>query len=279
VTRQRALPILAATLLAGLAWATVALAAARTTTETSSFGGVKATFTFSGSAPKIANMRLKIVRSGRAVYNEPVTSRYCGRLCQPGAFGRHTSSVRVLDIESDGQPDVILELYTGGASCCLVDQVFSFDPGVMTYIKSEHDFLTAGASIAKLGGSWRFVSADGHFLCAFTDCADSGEPIQIWKFGGRRQFFDVTRNYPGLISRDAAKWMRLFKHHVANGVGLIAPWAADEELLGHNALVQSTLKGLAAKGELRAGRLSGQPTGQRFIAALNKLLRKLGYEH
>jgi hypothetical protein len=275
VTRKRALPILAVTLLALLALAAVALAAAKTTTQTSSSGNVKATFTFNGSAPKISKMRLKIARAGRTVYSEPVKSRFCSKLCGPEAAGPHASSVRVLDIESDGQPDVILELFTGGADCCLVDQVFSFDPGVMTYIGSEHNFLNAGAAITRLGGQWRFVSGDGRFQCAFTDCADSGEPIQIWKFGGRRRFSDVTHSYPSQISRDAKKWMRLFKQHLTNGVGLIAPWAADEELLGHNSLVQSTLKSLAAKGALRAG--DGQQGGHRFIAALNKLLRKLGY--
>jgi hypothetical protein len=259
-----------------LAMTAVATGAAKATTQTSSAGGVRATLTFSGSAPKISKMRLRIVRSGHAAYNQPVTSHFCAKRCDPALFGPHTSSVHVLDIESDGQPDVILELFTGGADCCLVDQVFSFDPGVMTYTKSEHDFFNAGASITKLGGAWRFVSADGHFQCAFTDCADSGEPIQIFKFGGRRRFSDVTRSYPTQITHDAAKWMKLFKHHLNNGVGLIAPWAADEELLGHNAQVQSTLKALAAKGALRNGG-AGPASGKKFVAALNKMLRKLGY--
>ena len=259
-----------------LAPAAVALAAGKATTQTASAGGVKATLTFSGSAPKVTDMRLRIVRAGQERYDQPVSSRYCAKRCDPALLGPHTSSVRVLDIESDGQPDVILELYTGGANCCLVDQVLSFDPGVMTYTKSEHDFFNAGASITKLGGAWRFVSADGHFQCAFTDCADSGEPIQIFKFGGRRQFSDVTRAYPRLITHDAAKWMKLFKQHLTNGVGLIAPWAADEELLGRNAKVQSTLKALAAKGALRDGGV-GPATGQRFVKALNSMLRRFGY--
>ena len=256
MTRKRALSLLAPAIVLTLALAAAAPAAGRATTQSSRAGGVRATFTFAGSPPKIAKIRLKIARSGRTLYNEPVTSRFCGKRCDPAVFGRHASSVRVLDIEHDGQPDVILELFTGGANCCLVDQVFSFDPGVMTYVKSEHDFFNAGASITKLGGAWRFVSADGRFQCAFTDCADSGEPIQIFKFGGRR-FSDVTRSYPSLVTHDAAKWMKLFKAHRLNGVGLIAPWAADEELLGHNAKVQSTLKAL--RGEGRAARRGRRP--------------------
>jgi hypothetical protein len=263
-----------------VALATIALAAAAawatTTTQSASGGGVTATLTLIGTAPQIEDMRLKIVRSGRVRYDQPVSSRLCGRLCEPGGFGARASSVRVIDLERIRRPDVILELYSGGADCCFVDQVLSFDPGAGTYVRSEHDFFYAGADIKKLGSKWRFVSADGAFVCAFTDCADSGEPLQIWRFGMQR-FVDTTRSYPQLITANAAKWLRLFRRHRSNGVGLIAAWAADEELLGHNPLVQSTLAAAAAKGTLRDGGL-GQATGTRFVAELNRLLRKLGYE-
>lgn len=255
-----------------------ATAAAKVTTQTGSSGGVTATFTFTGSAPLVSHPRLTIVLAGQELYNQPVSSHQCGTECGPGAFGAHASSVRVLNIEGNGQPDVILELYSGGANCCFIDQVFSLDPGTMTYVKTEHVFDT-GALIKTLAPShrWVFVSSDANFKYEFTDGADSGEPIQIWSFGSHR-FSNVTRHYPKQIAADAATWLRLFKHHVANGVGLIAAWAADEELLGHNKLVQSTLAAYAAKGALLDGSI-GLATGKPFIAKLNKLLRKLGYEH
>ena len=262
---------LAAALLAVLVWA--ATASAKVTTQTSSGGGVSATLTYTGSPPTVKNMHLKIVRDGQAVYDQPVRSRFCRKLCAPAFSG---GAVKVLDIESDTQPDVVLQLFTGGANCCFVDQVFSFGPALLTYIKSERNFSTNGARIRKIGGRWRFQSSDPAFDCTFTDCADSGAPIQIWKFGGRRRFTNVTKQYPGLISKDATRWMRLFKHHISNGVGLIAAWAADEELIGHRELVRSTLAAQAAKGALRAG-TSGEPEGKKFIAALNRLLRKHGY--
>lgn len=253
----------------------VAAAWGKVTTQTGSSSSVNATFTFSGSAPMITNPQLTIVRGGQQLYSQPVYSHLCGHQCGPGAFGAHQSSVRVLDIEGNGEPDVILELFSGGASCCFLDQVFSFDPGTMTYVKTEHDF-NYGVVLEKLDGRWLFRSGDGSFLCAFTDCADSGQPIQLSSFKGQR-FHDVTRHYPKQIRRDAARWLRLFEQHLSNGVGLIAAWAADEELLGKNALVQSTLSSQARKGDLRDGML-GAATGKRFIVDLNRLLRRLGYE-
>jgi hypothetical protein len=252
-------------------------ALAKTTTQTASSGGVTATFTFSGGFPDIKNPRLTIVKSGQQLYSQPVTSPQCGTQCGPGEFGKNASSVKVIDLEGNGQPDVILELFTGGANCCFVDQVFSFDPGTSTYVKTEGDF-SSGALIKPLGANhqWVFESADYRFKYEFTDGADSGQPIQIWSFGNG-QFTDVTRQFRKQISADAARWLRFFNKNLSNGVGLIAAWAADEELLGHDKLVQSKLAFEARKGNLRDGS-NGIATGKRFVKALNRFLKKTGYK-
>ena len=262
-----------AALTAGLVFAGTALA----TTETARSGDVSASFSFTGSPPTVTDQRLEIVNAGQVLYDQPVSSPQCGAMCGPGAFGSHASSVRVLELESGGPPDVVLELFTGGASCCFVDQVFSLEPGTMTYVKTERDFVNAGASIKRLvpGGSLLFVAADPVFDYAFTDGADSAEPIQIWSFSARH-FHNVTRLHPRQITADASRWLALFRHHLSNGVGLIAAWAGDEELLGHNKLVQSTLAAEARKGDLRTG-TNPLPGGTKFVAALNRLLRRYGY--
>lgn len=258
-------------LMASVAWA------AKLTVQTASSGDVTATYSFRGTPPKVSQERLKIVRAGQQLYDQTVSSPACGGLpCDPGAIGNGQSSVQVADIEANGSPDVILSLFSGGADCCFIDQVFRFDPGTMTYVKAEHNF-GEGAILKPLAGRWRFVSTDAAFACAFTDCADSGQPIQIWSFTAG-QFHTVTRSYRQLISTDSGKWWRAFTHHISNGVGLIAAWAADQELLGHNHKVQTTLAGQASRGRLRADG-SGQATGRRFVRKLNALLRKLGYEH
>jgi hypothetical protein len=268
------------TLSAGVAVPATALA----TTQSGHSGDVSATFSFVGTFPNFKHQRLKIVRAGKVLYDQPVTAPalQCGNDCGPGVFRPHASSVTVRDIESDGQPDVILSLFSGGANCCFIDQVFSFDPGTMTYVKTDHDFAYEGATIKRLTskGPYEFLSANGAFIGEFTDNADSGAPIQIWSFGGHR-FTDVTRQYPKLIAADAASWLRLFKHPVSrnNTVGPIAAWAADEELLGQDKLVQSTLASEARKGDLRSppGSAGVWPSGKRFITALNRFLRSEGY--
>jgi hypothetical protein len=235
--------------------------------------GVSASLSTTGT-PRV--LTLTITRNGRVAYRRPVQAAGCPR-CSVAPVPPGKQSLHVLDLESDGQPDVVVGLFSGGANCCFIDQVFSFDPGTMTYVASQHNFLNAGAALTRLDGHMVFKSGDSRITEAgFTDTADSGTPIQIWRFSGRR-FMDVTRRYPKLIRPDAAMWMRLFNHHLSNGVGLIAAWAADEDLLGRSALVNTTLNRLAAQHKLRTPLGLPHNSQTLFVTQLEKLLHKLGY--
>jgi hypothetical protein len=221
--------------------------------------------------------RLTIRRNGQTFYNQPVRSPACGHLCVVTAVPPGRQQLKVLDLDSDGQLEVVLGVFSGGAHCCFVDQVFSFDPGTTTYVKTEHNFLDSDPVIERLGGHYAFVGNDARIgEAGFTDFADSGAPIAIWRFEGRR-FVAVTAQYPSRVKPDAAKWLRLFHHHLDNGVGLIAAWAADEDLLGNSKTVGSTLNALAAKGALRTPLGLPHNSAKAFVAQLQKLLRRLGY--
>jgi hypothetical protein len=224
-----------------------------------------------------AGMRLTIKVIGERLYDQHVRSQFCGSDCAVTVLRPGAASLKVVDLESDGQPDVVLGLYTGGAHCCFVDQVFSLDPGTMTYVKIEHDFLDAGARIVKLDAHYEFLSADANISEAgFTDYADSGAPIQIWRLIDRR-FIRVTQQYPKLIAADAAVWMKAFRRHIANGVGFIAAWAADEDLLGHSQRVATTLTHLARTHQLRSELGLPHRSATAFVAELQRVLRRLGY--
>jgi hypothetical protein len=261
----------AAVLAAPLALAPGALAA----TQTAQSGIVSATFSYKGKVPNYSNLQLTIKRSGAVVYSKPVSSSLCGTSCWPGSPSASLPSVQVKDIEANGEPDVLLALYAGGANCCFLEQVFSYDPGTLTYSEAQWNFGDFGVNVKDLGhnGKDEFEGANYEFKYKFTDGAASGEPIQILSFSGG-MFHDVTKQYPALIAKDAAKWLRAFKSNLQDGVGLIAAWAADEDLLGHSSQVSSYLRKEAKAGKLRS---PIQPGGETFIKHLMKLLRRLGY--
>jgi hypothetical protein len=270
--------------LAALAATVIGAPAALATTQTASSGDVTATFFYKGKVPNYSHLRLTITRAGTAVYDQEVTDRRtCGTLCWPAST---KSSLRVLDLDGNGEPEVVLSLYTGGANCCYVDQVFAFHPGPNAYTKASWNFGDFGVAIKQLGGGPRFVGANYAFKYAFTDGADSGEPIQIVKFSLASSngptsamippLTDDTRSYPALIARDAKRWLRFFKHDLKNGVGVLAAWAADEDLLGHEKLVSSYLQ-----QQLKAGHLNSAAgpkySGKNFITKLRKFLKQFGY--
>jgi hypothetical protein len=277
----------AAVLALGAGWAASALGAesAVSRSQTASQDGVSAVLSYKeglGGQLPYFDLKLSISNSGTSVYEQPVSSRYCAGGCIPeelsGESGK-PGSVAVDDLEGNGQPNVVLELNTGGAHCCTVIQVFSFDPGVMAYRSVEHDFGDPGALITDVAGDGQleFQSADDRFAYAFSSYVYSGLPLQIWRFEEGR-FIDVTKKFPAAVARNAAGYLEGFRAHrrQGHGLGAIAAWAADEELLGHGVLVTRTLDREARLHHLRSAE-GDSPNGRAFVAKLERFLKRTGY--
>jgi hypothetical protein len=258
-------------------------AAAAQKTAVASEGLVSATLSYQQGSDSFgnatfSNLQLTIERSGVSYYTQPVSSPSCGTSClveQAPSGG----ALAVRDLEGNGQPDVVLDLYTGGAHCCSVVQVFAFDPGVGTYRLSEHNFGDPGARLSDLSGDGplEFQSADDRFAYEFAPYAYSGLPIRIWCFSGGH-FIDVTREFPQPIALDAKRqWHEFLSNRRAGlALGFIAAWAADEDLLGKSATAAQVLG-----REQRAHRLRNSSgvgsSANRFIVRLGHFLKKTGY--
>jgi hypothetical protein len=244
----------------------IAPATASATTETATGGDVTATFSYTPGANGDTGLSLQIAQSGNTVYNAPVSG--CD-LCVPGAY--KGLSVHVVQLEPSSAEDVVLDLYTGGAHCCSLEQVFSYTSGA--YLETAHNFGDPGETLKDLGhdGRKEFVSADDRFAYEFSAFAGSGLPLQIWEFTNGA-FTDITRRYPALIRHDAAVFLRSYRKFetpLDTGDGIIAAWAADEDNLHQEALVTKTLKSEQANGHI----------SKTFINQLRSFLRHHGYTH
>ncbi len=238
--------------------------AAAARTEIARGGGITATLTWKGSIGiTIRQLRLTIARGRSVVYSAPIRSSFCFRSCSPAD---PTASLHVVDLAGNGRTDVVVDLWSGGADCCLLEQVF--DPTATGgFAKAQRSFGNYGATLARLGyGGTDFVSGDNRFYCTFVACAASGLPLQIEAFRAGR-FHDVTAHFPALIAKDAARWLRYFHQHPHLGAGLIAAWAADEDRLGHRLLVARTL----------AAGVRAHDFGRGFVRQLNSFLKRHGY--
>jgi hypothetical protein len=244
---------------------TPAVASAKT--QIASAGNVRAALSWRGQSQQVKDMHLTISQAGKVVYDQPVTAADCMGRCGPGApTGK---SVRVLDLDGNGGLEVVVDLYSQGAHCCFIDQVFSPSAALGTWVVTQRDFQNSGAALKDLNrnGQTEFVSADNAFAYAFTDFAQSGLPIQIFRFS-MLSFVNVTRRYPALIRKDAHLWWGAYlSDHDSGRVGLIAAWTADEYNLGRRASADKTL----------AKQVSEHRISARFVKQLNAFLKRNGY--
>ena len=264
----------------------MALCAAASTagaaTQTVTAGNVTATFTYHGTSPLSVSPRLTITQDGKVVYDRPVRSAWCGTECEPNVIAGARSVVHIVHWLPQGPPSVVLDLYSGGAHCCAIEQVYSFRPNSAAIEVSEHNFGDPGVRLEPLGagGGVDLVSADDAFAYAFTDFAASGLPLEVVRFS-HHEFHDVTRSFPRLIAADASQWMRAFRAqastHYQDSVGVVAAWAADEDLLGNSGLVARFLATQARAGHLNSALSPVSASGPRFVIALQDFLRRHGY--
>jgi hypothetical protein len=289
--RSRNQTLIVALMLVAAVMALVSAAAARANLSASaaeagvvqraSSGALAATYSFSGNYPNYGTETVTIRDAGRLVYSAPVRAPDCGTHCAPGSPGHNGHSLRFAVLAAGAKPSLVLNLYSGGAHCCTIAQVFAPSRGPRWTVTS-HSFGDPGYRLTDLNhdGAFEFMTADDRFAYAFTDYAGSGLPLQILTFTNGR-FTDITRSHPALIARDASTWMRAFqdqrRSHYADTTGVVAAWAADEDNLGHEATVARFLNQQAHAGHLNSELKPQVPVGQRFVTALGRFLEKLGY--
>jgi hypothetical protein len=225
------------------------------TKDSATAGGLTATLSYSGEGVTASDVRLTLVQHGKVIYDEAVPKTDCFKVCVAGS----KDPVHVAELYGDDGEDVVLTLFSGGADCCTIDDVYVPSAAVASYVVDVHNFGEAGAVLKRIGPHGRplFVSADPAFYCRFTDCAASGLPLQILEFEGEK-FVNVTRAYPKLIAADAANWLNLYYKHPSDGEGLIAAYVADEYNLGASAraTADTVLNRRTVDGSLKAGFVS-----------------------
>jgi hypothetical protein len=243
--------------------------------QTASLGSVKATFTYQQSTPLFRDTKLHLVikRKGKVAFDGPVK---VPKGTGPGSMRRRSVSVRRLDA---GEPEVILNLFTGGAHCCTLSAIYRRTS--KGYKLGKHDWADSGYRIVNLGGGSRpeFLSADArNFAFRYSSFADSRFPIQIMRYrkGG---FRDVTRKFPRRIRKDLAHQKREYKRlQKTYPRGALAAVVADQYLLGRGGEAKKLLKKALKKGVLRKkSSFDVPPYGKAYIRSLLRLLKRTGY--
>ena len=190
--------------------------------------------------------------------------------------------VNVRDLDADGEPEVWVDTFTGGAHCCAESRFLFWVPAVGTYRGLLHSWRDPGYSAKNIDGrdGVELVSSDARFAYAFTSFAASFFPIQFWHFDHGR-IKDVTRLFPGEVDLDAKSLWSLYltnRDVRKDPRGLLAAWIADETLLGRGDAAWKKLAQIRQRGLLGPRPdLVGWPQGTTYLKELRAFLRKLGY--
>ena len=263
----------------------VGAAPAQAVTETATSGAVTATFTYAKKAIRDApfggryrNLHLKVARAGEVAYDKKVRVPDCAEpYCIPAGYKE--SSVRATDLNGDGEPEVLLDVYTGGAHCCIWSLVLAWNGSA--YRSRTQDWLDVGYQLTDTDndGKQEFVSADARFAYEFASFAGSGFPVSILNFDPAQGFVDVTGRFPDAIRHDRDEWWKSYLKQRKHGetLGVLAAWAADEARLGRFPSALKKIRTLQKQGKLDGGISGLGPTAKKFPAALEKFLKKLDY--
>jgi hypothetical protein len=273
--------VTALVLAAAVALLGVLAPAASANVETATSGPVQAQLSYTKNGDfDYSNVRIEFTRGGTVVTDEPVPPP-CPD-CQPMPAGRgDSSSLTLRDVGGNGEPEAIVDLFTGGAHCCLVSVIYRYDAASNTYKHILHDWADADYLVGDFNGDGRveFRSSDARFAFRFTAYVFSGFPIQIWRYQTGRMI-DVTRSFPRLVRKDAKQELKFYRdarHQKLDVRGYLAAFLADEYLLGKGTDGWKVVNAAYHRGELHGPQGDTLPKGKRYLRELRRFLKNLGY--
>jgi hypothetical protein len=249
---------------------------------TAASGQVQATLTWKQAKYGVADPHLSVVRAGATLFDaSPVSaSDGCGDgYCRFLASGKRKSALQVVDLNGDGEPEVLVDAYTGGAHCCAITELAAFNGS--GYAVQELYWGNTGYELKDLDGDGKpeLVGYDDAFAGQFTSYAASFFPPRVIDYDPAVNgvLRDVTDHFVALIRKNQQQALYALKgarrQHYET-LGAVAAYVADFYLLGDPGHVRPYLKRARKRGDLRT--ISG-PAPRNFERRLLAFLKKQGY--
>jgi hypothetical protein len=257
------------------------------TVETATSGDVTAELSYfkrriGSNIIQFRNFAVRVLRGGQVLYDKPI-GEPCTQFCTPTESALTRKHVGLRDLNGDGEPEAIVDLFTGGASCCVLVLAYGYDAAANVYRRAELD--TGGGFVARdldEDGELEMVGDDFRFRGLFTCGACGPRPIRIWHRGLRR-FEIVTRDFPGKIREHARRMRRFYarvrrRDEAAFVKGALTPLAADLCLLDRCGRGFRIVRAAIRRGELdRRSAFDVSPLGTNYLRALKRFLGRTGY--
>src|SRR3954452_6176006 len=260
-------------------------ASAQIAAGTKSLTGGQVTATLSWQKGEIfaEHPHLQIVRAGAALFDQNLEDKCnaCNYLADAD------SALTIRDLDGDGEPEVLVDTYSGGAHCCTITPIYRWD-GVdgVGYRRVTGFFGNVGYSLDDLDKDGRpeFVTADDAFAYEFAAYAFSAFPLKILAYGtdrsGRTALRDVSAGYTGLIEEEAAGFRKDIPKYRKDGGprGVIPALGGGPYRLGRKRQANAYLHSALRRGLLTSpDEIDIWPAQRKYIRELKRFLSKHGY--
>lgn len=138
------------------------------------------------------------------------------------------------NLDRDDIPEVVVSTFTGGAHCCTITTLYSWQGDRLHRTRTYPLDASGGGTFEDLNGDGysEFISADTRFLYSFSSYAGSFPPTVILSFRGG-YLVDVTRQFPETQRSQAySMYERIRTGDVSEVNGTLAGYVAQKILLG-----------------------------------------------
>ena len=251
-------------------------------TQSASRRGTEAALSYRESHDVYRALHLRISRRGTTLLDAaPRRVHPCACPGDGPVVGQPGGAVRVRDLDRDGEPEVLVDFYSGGAHCCFYTDVYRYVARSHAYRPTVGFWGDLYPKLEDLGldGRPEFRTGDDRFAYVFSSFAASAFPIRILRFDHGR-FVDVTRRFPKLVRRDAAELYARYRSGLRSAFpdvrGILAAWLADRYSLGRGPAGWRVLERAERRGEL-GRKPDGWPIGRAYLRKLRAFLRRTGY--
>src|SRR4051794_8491542 len=128
-----------------LVFAAPASAQVKAGTKSLTAGQVTATLSWQGGEIFAEHPHLQIVRAGAAAFDQTLEDK-----CKACNFlSDADTALQIKDLDGDGEPEVLVDTYSGGAHCCTITPIFRSD-GAGGYRRVTGFFGNVGYSLDDL---------------------------------------------------------------------------------------------------------------------------------
>ena len=231
---------------------------------------------------RFKQMHVRIARAGSALVDADLHPLCSACSLWPASGGDPAvSSVDVHDLDLDGEPEVTVDLYTGGAHCCEYTLFYRY--AGTNYTRFAHSWGNPGYRVRDFNrdGRSELVTGDDRFNYAFSCFACSAAPILIQQYRAPGRLVNVTRSFRAQVRADAARtwsdYRRAVKRHLTPA-GLLPAYLADQYLLGQSEAGWARVRAAVARRDW--SKVVVEPRWKnraRYLAALRRFLVKTGY--